>query len=89
MMRRCYDADMKTDDQVRTTLALDAEILGAARRIAAAQAQSLGRVVSDLARQGLKSTLKSSSRRGFPLFAIPPNALPLTLAEVKQDEDEA
>lgn len=39
---------------MRTTLALDDDVLAAARDIAAARSESLGAVISDLVRRGLK-----------------------------------
>lgn len=79
---------MSTDHSIRTTLALDAEVLAAARRLAAAREVSLGRVISELARQGLQVAVKPATRRGFPVFAVARTAMPLSLDQVKQDEDD-
>jgi hypothetical protein len=73
---------------MRTTLELDDEVLAAARRIAAARSKSLGQVISDLARRGLETRPKITTRRGFPVFQVPGNARPLTLDDVRRDEDE-
>lgn len=43
-------------------------MLGAARRLATAREVSLGRVISELARQGLQVAVKPATRRGFPVF---------------------
>jgi hypothetical protein len=43
---------------MRTTLDLDADIIAAARSIAAARKQSMGKVVSDLVRQSLAVKVK-------------------------------
>lgn len=74
---------------MRTTLSLDPEILSAARRIAAARSQSIGEVISELARRGLEARAKIGSRHGFPVFQVPKGARPLTPEDVRRDEDEA
>ena len=43
---------------MRTTLDLDDDVLAAARSIAAARKQTMGKVVSDLLRQSLATKLK-------------------------------
>ncbi len=73
---------------MRTTLDLDDEVLAAARRIAATRSKSLGQVVSELARRGLETRPKVATRRGFPVFQVPKNAQPLTLDDIRLDEDE-
>jgi hypothetical protein len=75
-------------DNLRTTLDLDEDVLAAARRIAAARSKSLGQVVSELARRGLQMRPKITTKRGFPVFRVPNNAQPLTLEDVRRDEDE-
>ncbi len=71
---------------MRTTLKLDPEILSAARQIAAARSQSIGEVISELARRGLEARGKIGARHGFPVFQISKGARPLTLEDVRQDE---
>lgn len=73
---------------MRTTLDLDDEVLAAARRIAAARSKSLGQVVSELARRGLERRPAITTTRGFPVFRVPKNVRPLTLEDVRRDEDE-
>lgn len=76
---------------MRTTLNLEPDILSAARKIADARAVSLGKAVSDLIRRGLEAgaaTGPRASRRGFPVFSVAPGAPPLTLEDVKRDEDQ-
>jgi hypothetical protein len=55
---------------MRTTVDLDADILQVAKALARDRDQSLGRVLSDLARRGLRGPSKSSSstRNGAPLL---------------------
>jgi hypothetical protein len=73
---------------MRTTLDLDDEVLAAARRIAADRSRSIGQVISELARRGLQTRPRISSRRGFPVFQVAKDAPPLTLEDVRRDEDE-
>lgn len=73
MMRRCYDAGM------RTTLDLDDEVLSAARALAAQRDISLGAAVSELALRGLRPRAISTVG-GFPLRA------PLNPTHVITDE---
>lgn len=74
---------------VRTTVNLDPEVLHAAKRIAAARSQSLGAVISDLARKGLAAPQRVKSRSGFPVFGVTKDAAPIALEDIKRDEDEA
>lgn len=74
---------------MRTTINLDPEVLNAAKRIAAARSQSLGHVISELVRKGLAAPARLKSRSGFPVFAAGKGAPPISLDEVKLDEDEA
>ena len=73
---------------MRTTLSLDPEVLSAARKIATARSQSLGEVISELARRGLAGRAKTTSRKGFPVFQVSKDAPPLTLDDIRRDEDE-
>jgi hypothetical protein len=78
---------MSSENRVRTTLSLDAEVLGAARLLAAARAVSLGQVMSELARRGLQATIQPAYRRGFPIFVVAETAAPLTLEQINQERD--
>ena len=55
---------------MRTTLDLDPDILQVAKALAHDRDQSIGRVLSDLARQGLRgpSNAPSKMRNGVPLL---------------------
>lgn len=54
---------------MRTTLAIDDDVLAAARGLAARQKRSLGEVVSDLARRALTPPADASrTRNGVPLL---------------------
>ena len=58
-------------------------------QIAAARSQSLGRVVSELALDALKSRIGggSTTRSGFPVFKVRKGAALISLEDVKRDED--
>lgn len=75
---------------MRTTLNLEPDILSAARKIADARAVSLGKAISDLIRRGLEAgaTGPRASKRAFPAFDVAPGAPPLSIEDVKRDEDE-
>ena len=74
---------------MRTTLTLDPDIMSAARQIARARSQSIGEVISELARRGLEARSKVAMRQGFPVFQVSRGASPLTPEDVRRDEDEA
>jgi hypothetical protein len=73
---------------MRTTIVLDDDILRAARSVANAKAVSLGRAVSELAREGLLRRKTDVARDGLPVFAVPDGARPITLEDVKRAEDK-
>lgn len=74
---------------MRTTLSLDDDTLQAARKLAAVRNQPLGRVVSDLIRQGLTSRIPYPGKEnGFPVFRVAEDSPPITLDDVKSDEDD-
>lgn len=55
---------------MRTTLAIDDDVLAAARGLAARQKRSLGEVVSELARRALTPPSDTSrTRNGIPLLS--------------------
>lgn len=63
---------------MRTTLQIDDDVLSAARAIARTQNRSLGNVVSNLARKGLRPEPSESVRDGFPIFEVTADAQPIT-----------
>ena len=69
---------------MRTTLRLDDDVLRAARSIAAERNQTVGEVISDLARSGLKPRLSSRDRRGIPVFEVTADVPPLTPEMVRE-----
>ena len=58
----CYGED------VRTTLDLDEDVLGAAKQLAAQQGITAGKVISDLVRRALAAPKRAKMRNGVPLF---------------------
>ena len=74
---------------MRTTLNIDDEILEAAKSIAGERNLSVGAVLSDLARRGLRPERASlHKRKGFPVFEVSRDGTVLTLDHVKRHEDE-
>lgn len=72
---------------MRTTLTIDPDVLRAAKRLAAARSQSVGKVISDLARKGLALQAPAAARDAFPVFKTSPGATPLTLEDIQRDHD--
>lgn len=76
---------------MRTTLTIDDDLLAAARSLAQAKSESLGKAISDLARRGLNADPELCENRqasAFPVFSVPSGAQPITLEDVRKDEDE-
>ena len=79
---------------MRTTLALDDDILAAARHLAERERKTVGEVISALARQGLARTgvAAKPARNGIPLLPRHRGAAPaaaVTLELVNRLRDEA
>ncbi len=53
---------------MRTTLAIDDDVLVAAKAIARQENKSVGEVVSDLARRALRRPSTNATRNGVPLL---------------------
>ena len=75
---------------MRTTLAIDDDVLAFAKHLAEREQRTLGEVITSLARQGLSRAGRSSrtERNGFPLLPSRKSALPVTLELVNQLRDE-
>jgi hypothetical protein len=70
---------------MRTTVDLDEDILRVAKDLARDREESLGRVLSDLARRGLKPQGRTSrARSDIPVFPRLPGAKPVTSEMVKE-----
>jgi negative regulator of replication initiation len=55
---------------MRTTLAIDDDVLTAAKAIAQQTHKTIGEVVSDLARRSLRHPKETAERNGVPLLAV-------------------
>lgn len=75
---------------MRTTLAIDDDVLAAARHLAERDQRSMGEVISSLARQGLSRSTRSNKpeRNGIPLLATSKSGHAVTLELVNQLRDE-
>lgn len=59
---------------MRTTVTLDDDVFDAARALVQGSGQTLGQVLSRLARRGLRAQDDFAARNGLPVFAVSPNA---------------
>lgn len=75
---------------MRTTLAIDDDILAAAKHLAEREHRSVGEVISMLARQGLTRSTpgRTTQRNGIPLLPSRQTAVPVTMELVNQLRDE-
>jgi len=74
---------------MRTTLAIDDDVLAAAKEMAAMERKSVGEVISILARNALHPTSSSgATRNGIPLRAVRPGAPRVTSEQVRQLQEE-
>ena len=75
---------------MRTTLAIDDDILAAAKHLAERESKSMGEVISALARQGLNKSSRAVRpvRNGVPLLPTRKGAKAVTLGLVNQLRDE-
>jgi hypothetical protein len=73
-----------------TTVRIEDDVLSAARDLARLQDKSMGRVISELARKGLRPSPQVGTSNGFPVFAVASD-LPLigeaTVQAVLEDGD--
>ncbi len=77
---------------MRTTIAIDDDILAAAKHLAERENKSLGEVITLLARQGLSRQPRGVARavrNGVPLLPARKGATPVTLELVNQLRDES
>jgi hypothetical protein len=74
---------------MRTTLTIDDDVLAIAKSLAQARSESLGRVLSDLARRGLEAApqMERKGKKAFPTFKVAPNTPFIILDDVKRGED--
>ncbi len=55
---------------MRTTLKIDDDVLESARVLARAHGKTVGQVLSELARKGLRPAQPKGTDRGFPVFEV-------------------
>ena len=73
---------------MRTTLAIDDDVLTAAKAIARQSGKTLGEIMSELARKSLHPPAAASRRNGVPLLPVRnPDAI-VTLDVVNELRDE-
>lgn len=74
---------------MRTTLDIDADILQAAKELAALHKKTIGQMVSELIRKGLERPAPAAKvRNGVPLLPHRPGAPPTTMAIVNRLRDD-
>ena len=73
---------------MRTTIAIDDDVLTAARAIARQRNQTVGRIVSELARQSLRPAAVGTERNGVPLLPVRDKGVIVTLEIVNALRDE-
>ena len=73
---------------MRTTLAIDDDVLVAAKAIAQQQRKSVGEVVSELARRALRRPNAPALRNGIPLLPLSDPQAVVTLETVNALRDE-
>lgn len=73
---------------MRTTLAIDDDVLVAAKAIAAQRKRSVGEIISELARNSLARPRAGGERNGIPLLSPRAGTAPVTLETVNALRDE-
>jgi hypothetical protein len=74
---------------MRTTLAIDDDVLAAAKEMATTERKSVGEVISALARQAMRPTPSGGNlRNGVPLLPVRPGAPRVTSELVRQLQEE-
>jgi len=73
---------------MRTTVDIEEDVLFAAKEIARQRGITLGRVLSDLARQSLTRKAPTSKKHGLPQFPIQSDAGVVTKELVNKLRDE-
>lgn len=76
---------------MRTTISIDEDILAAAHSLSVERKVSMGRIISDLARKGLRGQSLSYCKPGpdeLPVFSVREGASPITPDMIKSAEDD-
>jgi len=74
---------------MRTTLNIDDELMNAIRSLARERRQSLGEVVSDLIRRGLRPEAPEAYSHDFPVFMVREGTPPITPEMVQAAMDDS
>jgi hypothetical protein len=69
---------------MRTTVNLEDDVFEAVRAQAQASGKSLGEVISQLVRRGLRASTQSATRSGLPVFKVQPNADMISSSRAKE-----
>jgi hypothetical protein len=76
-------------DAMRTTLAIDDDVLAAAKGLAESERKTVGEVISSLARKGLDpAPRRFKTRNGVPLLPRRADGKPVTMEMVNRLRDE-
>lgn len=73
---------------MRTTLAIDDDVLVEAKALARQQNRSVGEIISELARRAMRRPQAETQRNGIPLLAPRPETPLVTLELVNSLRDE-
>ena len=73
---------------MRTTVALDDDVLQLARRYARLRGLSLGKALSDLVRRGLATPTPTQAKDGLVMFDLPVDSPAVTTEQVRRLEHE-
>jgi hypothetical protein len=73
---------------MRTTLTIDDDVMRAARQLADSSGESIGGVISRLARAALERRNTGAYRNGVKLLPVRPDAPGVTMEEVNRLRDE-
>jgi hypothetical protein len=79
---------MRYNENMRTTLELDDDLLSAARQLAQKRRATLGQVISELARQSLAAAEPPKYRNGFRQLESKPGAPRVDMEFVNRLRDE-
>jgi hypothetical protein len=74
---------------MRTTLLIEDDVLAVARSLAESEGKTIGQIISELARRGLAPRTQELVDEGFPVFAVKPDAKPITLEMVQRALEES
>jgi hypothetical protein len=73
---------------MRTTITMDDDIFEAAQAQARASGEKLGKVISKLARRGLRASADTASKNGLPVFKVQANATVIPSGRAKELLDQ-